>query len=211
MIRIRVNERTSTDVTDMRAKGWHVLVFRGDSADKDFLVAEKRDVRFVMKIITRDDVKYTEVTKYLDGFVKDTKLFYENDCGITGTFCISEGKDNDSTYAFFRNERLQKIIDEFELRRIVFPKDNGETFEKIVWVDTKYRQYTGEHPVAPNFHTDGTYEMFKDEDGCMKWRVSNATYVYEYQSGTLTIPQKYDTETIRHILTELTEWGPGMK
>jgi hypothetical protein len=116
--------------------------------------------------------------------------------------CISEGKDTDQTYAFFRNEKLQEIIDEFGLRRIVFPREDGNTFSKIVW--TKEDKQSHGVP-TPMFHTDGSYEDQGVENDTRKWLVSGASYIYEYVSGTLTIPQQYDTEKIREILTSLTE------
>lgn len=205
MIKIKISSGSQSDVTDMRAKGWHLMVFRGIASDDDFITVAKNDVRFVMRVVKHDNEKYLEIAKYLDGVFKESKQFYENGCGIRGTLCISEGKEPDLTYAFFRNEKLQDIIDEFGLRRIIFPREPGDHFEKEVQVDLdKYKQYTGEHPTAPSFHTDGTYEEIpSDNRRLKKWKVSNATYIYEYNTGTLTIPQKYDTNKIWQTLEEL--------
>lgn len=209
MVRIKINSNAQTDVTDMRAKGWHALVFRGTPAqsNEDFVTVEKKDIRFVARITMHEDTKCVEVLKYLDGYLKDVKQFYENGCGINGTLCISEGKSADLTYAFFRNEKLQKIIDEFGLRRIVFPRDPGDKFEKDVQIDlARYQQYTGNkhYPIAPSFHTDGTYEEIKPDDRNIKrWHVANASYILEFNTMTLTIPQKYDTDKIWEILKDL--------
>lgn len=205
MIKIRINSGSQSDVTDMRAKGWHIMVFRGTVADDDFVTVSKNDIRFVMRVVLHDKKKYLEIAKYVDGMFKESKQFYENGCGICGTLCISEGKELDLTYAFFRNEKLQEIIDEFGLRRIIFPREAGDHFEKEIQVDMeKYKQYTGEHPVAPSFHTDGTYEEIQSDNRYLKkWKVSNATYIYEYNTGTLTIPQEYDTNKIWKILEDL--------
>lgn len=202
MVRIKIDANSKTDVTDMRAKGWHILVFRGQTPDADFVTAEKKDVRFVMKITNNNDAKCVEITKYLDGYVKDVKKFYEGGCYLNGTLCISEGKEVEQTYAFFRNEKLQQIIDEFGLRRIVFPREDGDTFSKTVW--TKEDKQSRSVP-TPAFHTDGAYEDQGVEDETRKWLVTGASYIYEYTSGTLTIPQQYDAEKIREILTSLTD------
>ena len=36
----------------------------------------------------------------------------------------------------------------------------------------------------------------------MKWLVTNATYIYEYNSATLTIPQIYDVNNVADKLEE---------
>lgn len=205
MIKIQIPDNRHSDVSDMRAKGWHAMIFRGTETDDDFITVEKRDVRFVVRIVPANGEKCIEIAKYINGAIVDTKRFYENGCGITGTLNISEGKDNSMTYAFFRNEKLQNIIDDFGLRKVIFPKEADEKFEKDVQISIdRYRQYSGNHPIAPPFHTDGTYEEIKSDDSRLKkWHISNATYIYEYTTAVLTIQQKYDTDKIRATMNEL--------
>jgi len=207
MVKIRIISSAQTDVTDLRAKGWHVLVFRGTKLDDDFITFEKKDIRFVVKIGEKDGNRVVEIFKFIDGHQKDEKQFFENGCGINGTYWISEGKTNELTYMFYRNEKLQTLIDEFGIRRVVFPKDPGEKFEKDVYLDIeKAKRYSGTLPEAPSFHTDGTYEeVGTDVKGTRKWHVTDASYIYEYNTLTLTIPQVYDTEKIRELLDELTQ------
>ena len=200
MVKIKIDSKKLSDVSDMRAKGWHISIFRSD--DGDFIIVEKKDVRFKLGIITNDNgEKCVEVTKFLHGVQKDTKLFDENGVGLCGTICISEGKLDEETYAFFRNQKLQDIIEEFSLKRIVFPREAGNTFEKDVYHDYyKSRQSKD----MPTFHTDGTYEQVESKiKGIAQWHIVNATYVYEYNSATLTIPQKYDVDKVRTILNEI--------
>ena len=126
-------------------------------------------------------------------------------CGINGTLSISEGKDSDSTYAFFRNEKLQRVIDDFNINRIIFPREGGTTFEKEVHFDTTKHSVNECNKNLPPFHTDGSYETIKSTDrNVRKWRVSGATYIFEYITRTLTIPQNYDIDKIAEILNSFT-------
>jgi hypothetical protein len=95
------------------------------------------------------------------------------------------------------------MLDEFGIRRVVFPRDPGDTFEKEVYFDKdKAKINESDHPMMPPFHTDGTYEQLRTERNLMKWRVTNATYIYEYNTLTLTIPQIYDVNAIADKLEE---------
>lgn len=203
MVRIKISSKSQSDVTEMRAKGWHVCIYRGADANEEMITCEKKDIRFTVKPKENERGRFIEVRKYVMGYQKDCKMFYDANSGINGTLCISEGKTNDETYAFFRNEALQNMLDEFGIRRVVFPRDPGDTFEKEVYFDTtKNKTNESDYPAMPPFHTDGTYEKLKSERGLMKWRVANATYIYEYNSATLTIPQIYDVNKVADKLEE---------
>lgn len=207
MVRIKINPKKQSDVNEMKAKGWAISVYRDRDTDSEFVTIEKGRIRFVMKTIIDENTndKYVEVKKYMDGYVKDAKRFYENGYGVNGTFVISEGKTPDMTYAFFRNEGIQEIIDRYGLNRIVFPKEQGEKFDKTVYLDIT-KNPTSNDKNAPFFHTDGTYKPAKsDNKNLIAFDVSNASYIYEYNTFTLTIPWKYDLEKIDEIMASLTE------
>ena len=202
MIRIKINAKKQSDVTEMKAKGWHVNVFRDRDNDAEFVTVEKGCIRFAMKTFTDAETKdrYVEIKKYVDGYVKDAKRFYENGYGINGTFVISEGKSPDMVYAFFRNEGIQEIIDKYGLSRIVFPKEQGDTFDKTVYCDIT-RNPSFKDPSMPFFHTDGTYQPVKCENKNLNaFEITGATYIYEYNTCTLTIPWKYDLNKVREIM-----------
>lgn len=205
MVKIKVSGKGKSDVTEMKAKGWRALIFRAPAPEEEMIVVDKNDVRFVVKTVSKDNERYTEVVKYISGFKKDTKQFCDCDCGINGTLSISEGKDSDSTYAFFRNEKLQRVIDDFKINRIIFPREGGVTFEKEVHFDTTKHSINECNKNLPPFHTDGNYETIKSTDrNVRKWRVSGATYIFEYVTRTLTIPQNYDIDKIAEILNSFT-------
>ena len=198
MVRIKISSKAHSDVTEMRAKGWHVCVYRDTNADEEMITAEKKDIRFIVKPRINENGHFVEVRKYVMGYQKDCKQFYDAESGINGTLCISEGKSNDDTYAFFRNEALQNVLEDFGIRRVVFPHEAGDKFEKDVYLDTaKSRINESGLPEMPPFQTDGTYEEVRSETrGLKKWHVVDATYIYEYNSLTLTIPQVYDIKKV---------------
>lgn len=205
MIRIKINPKKQSDVNEMKAKGWSVNVWRDKDNESEFVTVEKGRIRFAMRTVLDEESKdkYVEIKKYMDGYVKDSKRFYENGYGVNGTFVISEGKTPDMTYAFFRNEGIQEIIDDYGLNRIVFPKEKGDTFNKTVYCDVT-KNPSCKDPngkVAPFFHTDGNYHVTKsDNKNLAAYEINSATYIYEYNTCTLTIPWKYDLEKIREIL-----------
>lgn len=207
MVRIKINPKRQSDVNEMKAKGWSISVYRDRENEAEFVTVEKGRIRFAMRTIIDEESKdkYVEIKKYLDGYVKDAKRFYENGYGVNGTFVISEGKTPELTYAFFRNEGIQEIIDEFGLSRIVFPKEQGQKFDKTVYCDI-VKNPSFKDPSMPFFHTDGTYKPTKaDTKGLTAFEISGATYIYEYNTATLTIPWKYDLEKVREIMNSFTD------
>lgn len=210
MIRVKINRKRQSDVNEMKAKGWHVCVYREPDLNDEFVTAEKNGIRFVMKGVTTETEEHViEIRKYVNGFYKDSKKFFDNGCGINGTLCISEGITIENTYAFFRNEKLQDLIEEFGLRRVVFPREEGSKFSKTVYdsYETGVESiHLGDVPVMPPFHTDGVYEQLPSiEPKTNKFEIHDATYVYEYNSLTLTIPWKYDVEYLRELMKSLTD------
>lgn len=90
-------------------------------------------------------------------------------------------------------------MDDFGIRKVVFPKESGKQFSKVVYNDTMTEM------TPPPFHTDGTFEFHNEIANYPKYDISGATYVYEYLSCVLTIPQVYDCEKIREKLNEIME------
>lgn len=211
MIRIRINPKKASDVTTMYAKGWRVSIFREAKSENEMVVVEKDVLRFVMTIMSmnRADegeppvrIQAVQIKKFVHGYFVDSRIFLDTGSGINGTICISEGRTVETTYAFFRSEELQKLIEEFDIKRVAFPKDTtAYRFEKQIIIpnDTIVDSHT-----MPEFHTDGTYQLIKTPDGDNAWLVSNATYVYEYKIRTLTIPWEYNLMHVREIMKDLT-------
>lgn len=208
MVKFKILDASQSDVSDLLVKGWHIMIFRGDSSYEDFLIVSKKGVKFVVKIVDKWGYNVIEITKYIDGVKKDMKQFYDHRCGLNGTYSISEGKSDDLSYMFFRNESLTKLMDEFGLKRVMFPRESCERFEKDVYLDMdKSLQYNGNaYKNIPFFHTDGEYAQVESEvPGSAKWHISDAKYIYEYNTKTLTIPQLYNVDDVRQWLKELTE------
>lgn len=220
MVKIKIPKRNESDVSRMMAKGWNISIFRGKNlfGFEDFITIEKGCVKFWVGYIrtntTDQDIGgFTgiEIKKYVDGKYDESKIFYDTGDGLVGTIFITDSKTIGQTYAFFRNASLMEIIEEFELRRIEFPKTSECEFEKTIKEDFKDLMATSNwSPVRntmPPFHTDGTYEIIDidEENRVRTWQVSGATYIYEYNSATLTIPQVYSIDKVRAIMDELTE------
>lgn len=220
MIKVAIPDRT-TDVSRMTAKGWVISIFRGKDqfGFEDFITIEKAGVKFWMG---RSQLKYgmegvpgqdhitlpaIEIKKYVDGRFDESKIFYDTGDGITGTVFITENKAISTTYAFFRNASLMEIIKKYGLRRIEFPRTQGDRFDKTITEDVLKSPANPSSPTLPPFHTDGTYQSLgvDEETMCNTWEVYGASYVYEYQIATLTIPQIYDPQEIDKIMSSLTE------
>ena len=220
MVKIKIPGRTESDVSRMIAKGWAVSIFRGKNiyGFDDFITIEKGGVKFwigkgsVLLGEIEDKSSAIEIKKYVDGKYDESKIFYDTGDGLAGTIFITDSKTISQTYAFFRNASLMEIIDEFSLRRIEFPKTSNFRFEKTIVEDLDKTSMNPDWDCKngmPPFHTDGNYEITElidtAEEHVRAWLVSDASYIYEYNSATLTIPQVYDVDTIRNIMNELTQ------
>ena len=210
MIRIRINQKKVSDVTSMNAKGWRVSIYRDANPLNEMVTVEKDAIKFMLNIMhpavvqngtSAHTVNAVQIKKYVHGYFTDSKIFMDTGSGINGTICISEGKSVETTYAFFRSEELQELIDEFGLKRVSFPKDTKEyKFDKIIQSPATIPETKAN---IPNFHTDGTYEKIKTESGGTAWKISGATYVYEYNTCTLTIPWEYNLWEVRRLMSNL--------
>jgi len=211
MIRIRINQKKVSDVTSMNAKGWRVSIYRDANPLNEMATVEKDAIKFMLSIMhpavlqngtSAHTVNAVQIKKYVHGYFTDSKIFMDTGSGINGTICISEGKCVETTYAFFRSEELQKIIDDYGLKRVSFPKDiSGYSFDKIVPSPANLPETKAS---LPPFHTDGSYEKYKTEDGNVAWRIHGASYVYEYNTCTLTIPWEYNILRVREFMDALT-------
>ena len=221
MVKIKIPKRNESDVSRMIAKGWNVSIFRGKNVFgfEDFITIEKGCVKFWAGYTRTNNMDQDiggftgiEIKKYVDGKYDESKIFYDTGDGLAGTIFITDSKIVSQTYAFFRNDSLMDIINEFSLRRIEFPKSSNSLFEKTIVEDL---DKTSMNPARdckngmPPFHTDGNYEITElidtPEEHVREWLISDASYIYEYNSATLTIPQVYDVDTIRNIMNELTQ------
>lgn len=204
MIRIKIARKKQSDVTELIAKGWRASVFRDADDAAEMITVEKGCIKFVLKR-SATDPSLMELKKYVSGYYHDTKSFYEAGCGINGTICISEGKNSDATYAFFRNEKLQLLMDKFHLRKIIFPKEDCPKFDKDVYYDETAKYANEAYFDGPNgcFITDGSSSEEPSIEGTRKWSVANASYIYELATQTLTIPWKYDTDKLMEILSKI--------
>lgn len=220
MVKIKIPGRTESDVSRMNAKGWAVSIFRGKNIYglDDFITIEKGSVKFWIGKSTillgeiEDKSSAIEIKKYIDGKYEESKIFYDTGDGLAGTIFITDNKIVPQTYAFFRNASLMGIIDEFSLRRIEFPKTSDFRFEKTIVEDLSKTSMNPAYDCKnglPPFHTDGNYEITElidtTDEHVRVWLVSDASYIYEYNSATLTIPQVYDVDTVRNIMNELTQ------
>lgn len=201
MIKVKVNGQHESDVSEMNAQGWNVCVYREPRHQSmDFITAHKGEFRFVVYCTADDEGDpMICIKKYLNGVCRESKKFYNPNNSINGLLFISEGKTPETTYAFFRNEDLQSIMDEFDVRKIVFPAKDGERFTKVVYDNDTVKAS------PPPFHTDGIYDIIDEGiiNGLRKYEVHGASYIYEYRTSVLTIPWKYDCGKIREQLAEI--------
>ena len=196
MIRIKICQKKQSDATELTAKGWHISIFRDIDETDEFVTAEKNEIKFILRT-SKEHPEQMELKKYVHGFYRDTKMFFGCGTGINGTLCISEGKTTDATYAFFRNAYLQDLMDKYQIRKIVFPKEDSKTIEKDVYFDPKSKYANDKACIELSseipFVTDGSYESEASiTEGVQKWHIKDATFVYEYAPRTLTIPWTYD-------------------
>ena len=208
MIRIRINPKKMSDVTTMIAKGWRVSIYREPDPLNESVTVEKDAIKFMIKIIdcileeSATPVTAVEIRKYVHGYLSDTRTFYDTGSHINGMIGISEGRTVETTYAFFRSEELQDIVDEFGLKKVVFPKTaHDRKLDKVV-LSPHY--FPENKSGIPPFHTDGKYNKHSSDTDAVNWQIWDATYVYEYNTCTLSLPWKYDPENVREIMKSLT-------
>lgn len=204
MIKFKINDPSKSDVTKMFAKKWRMTIYgKGTLKENlDIVHVEKDDVLFV--IYLDKDKHNIIVDRFIDDIFIDRKSFHDDGDGVVGTFCILEGETSRTTYAFFRTEKLQQLMDQYGIR-ISFSKESGNMINKFrIHQSWDNLVYGGTVPEMPPFHTDGTFTCMKNEDRREnEWIVSGATYIYGYPQCILYLPQDYDLEHIKDVLEEI--------
>lgn len=202
--KIKIDSREVSDACEIIAHGWRVSLYRSfkDPAD-DFITVIRDNIRFTFK---PDNSKSICVKKYIDGELVDSKSFFDPGCGLVGCICIRE-IPGATPYAFFRNNKLLKLMDEFGVKRIEFPKTSDTRFERSVFEVCEKDAPVDPKTTPPPFHTDGDYEIegivkFQDRYA-RKYNISDASYVYEYNTGIFVIPWIYNMEHLYSILAGL--------
>lgn len=195
--KIKIDSATKSDVISMTMRGgWKVHIYRNpDDEKKDFVTVTRDPHRFHMYI----DDNCIVIDRYFDGRKMDTKRFHDTGSGINGLLFISENPISNLTYAYFRTEQLQSIMDDFDIVRVEIAKEPGVTFDKTI----EYITLNG----MPHFHTDGTYELREnpDDPNRSEWLIGGATYIWDYENRRLHIPQVFDHRALRQKLQEIVD------
>lgn len=186
-----------SDISEEKGGCWGMDIFRSKSPKGDGVVMKRGNIKFKISLGTNEvGVDVVKLTKYIGSEEKWTKRFYDPGDGIDGQYCISEGITDNETYAFFRPWSIVMLMCQYGINRVLFPKESEyEGNYKFTRTVDNYDN-TG----VPPFHTDGQYD--KTANG---WTISGASYVYEYNTGTLTIPWQYDLNKLTEDLDALTQ------
>lgn len=199
--RIKIDARGVSDASEIIAHGWHVSIYRGRDRFDDFVTITKDNVRFTVAAVEENDT--IVIKKFIDGNEVDTKTFFDPGCGLVGTIGIRE-TENSTAYAFFRNEMLQRFMEEHDIRRVEFSKTSGSKFDKII------QMYENENGSIDGFVTSGKSEEIDETvDETLggvtvhKFHVHDATFIYERSTGTLTLPWVYDLVQLRKTFSAL--------
>lgn len=185
MIKIKISCKTESDVSTYIARDWTVKMFRGYTHG-EFFVAEKDTIQFVVR--ETDDGRIS-LEKLVNGEPIDTKFAASDGCGIGGTLYINDHREPERCYAFFRNEKLQDLLDCFGIPKLIFQKTSVGSDHFVMGYET--------HSTEDEIITDGTIE-----DNGETRSVSNAGYVYDVMAGLMILPQKYDIPAIIQSLRE---------
>lgn len=185
MIKIKISCKTESDVSTYIARDWTIKMFRGYSHG-EFFVAEKDNIQFVVR--ETDDGRIS-LEKLVNGEPIDTKFAASDGCGIGGTLYINDHREPERCYAFFRNEKLQDLLDCFGIPKLIFQKTSVGSDHFVMGYET--------HSTEDEIITDGTIEDNGDTRS-----ISNAGYVYDVMAGLMILPQKYDIPAIIQSLRE---------
>ena len=200
-IKFKIVSKNISDVTDMTAKGWRASVFRDLALKDEFVVISKDRIKFNVSVNAEN--KQIVVDRYIDGKKIDYKRFHDTGNGINGMIFIVEDDEIEKTYAFFRTEELQDLIETYHLHKVIIAKQAGDVFELTIPATRDDHAASADvYPTMPPFHTDGTFELDSENN---TWHIANATYVYDYQNQVLTIPQVYDPDKLFEIMESLIE------
>jgi hypothetical protein len=202
MIKIKICSRDQSDVTEMKAKGWLIRIMREANPHKTQVVAEKGNVQYVLSTIKEEGEVLVCLKTYVFGECTSTKQSPSDGCGVYGTLYISDNSIEERSYAFFRNEAIQSFMDFFGIRQVKYTEDAvmTESFSQTLQFENDTED------LGDRFVTDGfvTHNSIQNEDGVWSHSVSisYASYLYDKQSMTLSIPYRYDINKLYDIMYE---------
>ena len=147
MIKIKISCKTESDVSTYIARDWTIKMFRGYSHG-EFFVAEKDNIQFVVR--ETDDGRIS-LEKLVNGEPIDTKFAASDGCGIGGTLYINDHREPERCYAFFRNEKLQDLLDCFGIPKLIFQKTSVGSDHFVMGYET--------HSTEDEIITDGTIDI----------------------------------------------------
>ena len=191
MIKILLFESRLSDVTEMSVKGWKITIDRDKAHDQSFITVEKNGIKFTIDSTQSDD--WIVLKKYYCNTCVDTKKYQTDGCrNAEGILFICDSADEKKTYAFWRNQELQILLESAGIERVSFKKDADETFDMTVYD-------SHDQLGAYTFKTDGALStVIETEYSTMKdmTKVVGATYVYLMESNKLILSQHYDLEAM---------------
>ena len=177
MLKIKVSTKEKSDVTRYFARNWSIQVFRNYKTG-EYFVAERDNIQFV---VNEDDDGMVVVTKYIDGIAIDQKTVKSDNCGIGGTLYINDHRDIEKIYAFFRNERLQDLLDHYGITKLTFMGDSEIPEYRTLSTNVIVGQKT--YDWNPHF-------------------IKNAKFIYDVDKTTLILPHNYDIEYIEQSIVK---------
>lgn len=144
MIRIKLFSRLHSDVSEMKAKGWDIALYKDTTSPEGFVehcVVSRGDVRFEIK----RRGKYIEVKRFVDGDCLDTKTYAADGVeGCEGTLYINENnREATKTYCFFRNSELQCLLDSAGVEKMSFRGEGETSFEIMSRSEDEYIRTDG--------------------------------------------------------------------
>ena len=200
MIKIRICSKDQSDVTEMKAKGWLIKIMREANPHKTQIVAEKGNVQYVLSTIKNDGEILVSLKTFVFGELTSEKQSPSDGCGVYGTLYISESSNEARGYAFFRNEAVQNFMDFFGIRQVKYTEDAvmTESFSQTIQFEDDSEE------LGDRFVTDGfvSHNAIQNEDGVWSHSVSisYASYLYDKQMMTLSIPYRYDINRLYDVM-----------
>ena len=200
MVKIKISSKYQSDVTEMVAKGWGVHVYRDANPSQHFITAEKNNIRFIIRTV---DSATGEVKKYVDGECCNTKHFPTDGCGVYGTLYINESSREIDVYAFFRNENIQDLMDFYGIHKVMYVDEDAseDAFSIKLYFENDTEEQT-------RYYTDGyvQHTVVKNTDDSAQYahslNISDATFVYDKDNQTLSIPRKINIDYLYGKLEE---------
>lgn len=177
MIKIKILSYIQSDVSRMIARGWDIRVYRDrENNTGSSVTAEKGVVKFM--ITQKDDGEHIVLKKFVNETCVDTKEYRRDGTEqCEGTLFINDHSDPTKVYAFFRNDKLQNLMECVGIERLLFVRNSAE--------------YIDEMPMKDGIKTDGTIE-----DG----KITNATFIFSEDTHELMTVQNYNINKMEEVL-----------